>query len=43
MQLENILLMSLLEIGNTLDGLAIAAKVLNQILIEDQGDPPKTA
>jgi len=40
MQLENILLMSLLEIGNTIDGVAIAAKILNQINLRNEGQPP---
>jgi len=41
MQLENILLISLLEIGNTIDGVAIAAKILNQINFpSNEGQPP---
>lgn len=31
MKYENILMISLLEIGNTIDGVAIAAKILNHI------------
>jgi hypothetical protein len=31
MQLENIIMISLLQTGNTLDGIAIAARVLDQI------------